>query len=207
MSAPLAERLTAAAREAGLRIETNPEDLLAPHPATAAFDETGAYRYLLTRTWGTGDPAVFVMLNPSTADAFTLDPTVRRCVGFARAWGAGGLVVANIFALRSTDPQALYDHPDPVGAANDAVLDALPVGPRVIAAWGAHGALHGRGHVVAERLTAAGHRLYCLGRTSKGSPRHPLYLRADSAPLGYISDPAPGARTANETGPSVGSST
>lgn len=81
----------------------------------AAFSPCRRYRYRLWRTWGDAAPAVFVMLNPSTADEIENDPTVERCERRARAMGFGGLRVANIFSLRSTDPTALYTSDDPVG--------------------------------------------------------------------------------------------
>lgn len=92
--------------------------------ATADFSPDLSYRYRLTRTWDqclvcNRPPAVFVMLNPSTADASLDDPTIRRCVGFAKAWGCPGLTVVNLYALRSADPKALWSHPDPVGPDNN----------------------------------------------------------------------------------------
>jgi hypothetical protein len=109
--------------------------------ALATFDPTRTYRYQLTRTWDPDGPRVnFLMLNPSTADAFGLDPTVRRCVGFARRWGFGSLEVTNIFAFRATDPRVLVGQPEPVGAGNDqAILDAARKADRVVAAWGVRG--------------------------------------------------------------------
>lgn len=154
--------------------------------ATATFSPCRTYRYALTRRWSDGPLAVFVMLNPSTADAFTLDPTVRRCIGFATSWSAGGVLVLNLFALRATDPKALYSHEDPAGPDNDVVIaerltDAdEPVRP-VIAAWGVHGALHGRAVRVSSLLRDLGVQPQCLGLTKEGHPRHPLYMPADSA--------------------------
>lgn len=180
-----AVQIATAAHNLGARIDRDPGDLLSPCPAEAAFDPDRAYRYLLTRTWSTADPVTFVLLNPSTADAFTLDPTVRRLIGFAHAWGAGGIILANAFALRATDPGTLYGHPDPVGPLNDALLDALPIGVRTVVAWGVHGVLHERGARVATRLREHGHDLHCFGRTTAGHPRHPLYLRNGTTPLPY----------------------
>lgn len=175
-----------ALEQAGATIDnTESPDLLAPNLACAAFSEDRRYRYALGRTWGEGPAVAFVMLNPSTADAFKVDPTVRRCLGFARAWGFETLIVLNLFALRSTDPKALYSAEpgfDPVGPLNDLTLDAVPPETRIVAAWGVHGALDGRGQIVHERLVAAGHDVQCLGkRTREGHPRHPLYLRGDVA--------------------------
>lgn len=153
--------------------------LLDGHGASAVFSPCRSYRYALTRRWGTGAmSAAFVMLNPSTADAFTTDPTVRRCLGFARGWGASGLVVVNAFGLRATDPGDLYRHPDPVGPDNDmSIAEHLAdvAGP-VVCAWGTHGALHGRGAEVAALLREIGVQPLCLGTTKDGHPRHPLYL-------------------------------
>lgn len=158
--------------------------------ATATFSRCRTYRYLLTRRWTAEQPAAaFVMLNPSTADAFAEDPTIRRCISFARSWGAGGVLVLNLFALRATDPRALRHHPDPVGPDNDlviaAALSADRLGP-VVCAWGIYGLLNGR----AERITALVRDLLgvpplCLGATKDGHPRHPLYVRGDTAASEY----------------------
>jgi len=152
----------------------------------ATFDKTERYRYRLERCWKEHPLRLcnFVMLNPSTADAFVLDPTVTRCVGFARDWGFDGLIVTNIFALRSTDPKKLYTVDDPVGPDNDAaILAAAYQSELVVAAWGTHGKLHDRGERVASELRhAVGDALRCLGVTKHGHPKHPLYLRRDMQP-------------------------
>ena len=155
----------------------------------AVFSEDGIYRYRLWRFWDdTTLPMVFVLLNPSTADTEADDPTIRRCMGFAKREGCGGIQVVNLFALRSTDPKALYSHPDPVGPDNDeALLAAAASATTVVAAWGVHGALHGRGDQVMTALRQAGVRLMALGRTKDGHPRHPLYL-AGSTVLGEYQD-------------------
>lgn len=150
----------------------------------AILSDDGVYRYLLRRWWDpTVEAAKFIMLNPSTADASQDDPTIRRCMGFARRWGMGGLVVANLYALRSTDPRALWDHPDPVGPENDGYLRDILASPGpVIAAWGAHA----KPDRVAEFFDLAGDRsVLALGRTKAGQPRHPLYLRSDLDPAPY----------------------
>lgn len=150
---------------------------------TAIISACGTYRYLLTRPTENMLPergtALFVMLNPSTADATEDDPTIRRCRGFARAWGCAGLTVANLYALRSTDPAALRRHADPVGPDNDMYLSRLgrEYGD-VVCAWGKHASPERVAAVVA-LLNAAGARLWCLGANKDGSPKHPLYIRAD----------------------------
>jgi len=123
------------------------------------------------------------MLNPSTADAFQLDPTNRRCVGFAQAWGYGSMVTTNIFAFRSTDPDGLRTAKDAVGPANDAAIcEAAMVADLVIAAWGTHGELYDRGVAVRDMVAAAGIQLHLLRLTKAGHPGHPLYVAAETQP-------------------------
>ncbi len=142
----------------------------------AVFDPDGAYRYRLWRTWDTALPAAaFILLNPSTADASHDDPTLRRCLGFARAWGYGGVEIVNLFAWRATDPAALRCCRDPIGPANDAaILAAVAGAPLVVAAWGNGGRRHDRAAAVLSLLD--GVPLVCLGLTGADQPRHPLYV-------------------------------
>lgn len=150
----------------------------------ATISKCGKYRYALTRYWGGGPMACFIMLNPSTADASVDDPTIRRCIGFAKREGCGSLVVVNLYALRSTDPTALANHPHPTGPEWRGHLDAAIAhtdGP-IIAAWGAHPGTSRQATTVLDVLTDAGRAAFCLGKTKDGSPRHPLYVKGD-APL------------------------
>ncbi|MHC2492094.1 hypothetical protein ACVII0_005948 [Sinorhizobium meliloti] len=154
--------------------------------SSATISRCGAYRYRLERQWDSEKAKVaFLMLNPSIADACQDDPTIRRCVGFARAWGHGGLIVGNLFALRSTDPKVLYDHPDPIGPDNDKHLLSIAQSARkIICAWGTHGTLHDRGREVAERL--AFFNPAALKLTADGHPVHPLYVAASTQPKEYF---------------------
>lgn len=146
----------------------------------AVFDPTGRYRYRLERYWGSGPCVAFVMLNPNTADATHDDPTIRRCVGFARRWGFGRLVVVNLFAYRARHPRALRTVRDPVGPDADRHLVAAAAeAHRVVAAWGNHGQWRGRDEAALALLGAP----LCLGLTNSGAPRHPLYLPADTSPV------------------------
>jgi hypothetical protein len=124
------------------------------------------------------------MLNPSTADAVRDDPTIRRCIGFAKAWGAGGMVVVNLFAYRASSPRILFAAEDPVGPQNDRhLLRVLSrAGQVVVAAWGSHGSYRDRDAEVLQLLMRRRIHIECLGRTADGQPRHPLYLPA-SQPL------------------------
>ena len=138
----------------------------------------GSYRYLLTRRIAEEDEGrrvLWVMLNPSTADASQDDPTIRRVLGFSRRWGYGWVEVVNLFALRATDPAVLRTARDPVGPLNHAyIAEALHRTSDVVVAWGARPRRFDCAHRDAYRGA------YCLGVTREGEPRHPLYVRADA---------------------------
>jgi hypothetical protein len=150
----------------------------------AIIDPTGKYRYLLTRTWAEGEPhAVFIMLNPSTANAQDDDPTIRRCIRFAKDWGYGGLKVVNLFALISSDPAKLITEPDAMGGdENNWYIHNTTGGSAgiVVAAWGAFKEAKARSSEVLDFLD--GKALYCLGVTKDGCPKHPLYIPALTRP-------------------------
>lgn len=147
---------------------------------TAYVSDDGRYRWTLHRRWGGRSVAVFVMLNPSTADGTQDDPTIRRCMGFARRWGMGGITVVNLYAYRATKPADLWLADDPVGPLNDYhITTQTEQAEVVVAAWGANAKPERVEKVLAlrgmEKLTA-------LDLTKDGHPRHPLYLRADLEP-------------------------
>ena len=141
------------------------------------------YRYALRRTWDVSRPAVlFIGLNPSTADATTEDNTSRVCINYARRWGYGGLLIGNLFAYRSTDPERLYACRDPVGRDNDAWLRRLQEeSALVVCAWTRYGGYRDRDQTVLGFLR----RPHCLVRLESGYPGHPLYKRCDLRPLPY----------------------
>ena len=146
----------------------------------ATISQCGLYRYSLWRRWAPGPMCVFIGLNPSTADATLDDPTIRRCVGFAKSWGFGGLMMLNLFAYRATDPAGMKAALDPIGPENDEALHfAHSNTTTVIAAWGAHGTFKGR----AQQVRAMLPRLHYLRLTKDGYPGHPLYLPAHLKPL------------------------
>lgn len=148
----------------------------------------GPYRYLLTRVWAEeGEKAktvTFIMLNPSTADADIDDPTVRRCVSFAEDWGFNSLLIANLFAFRTSYPAKLLKAEDPIGPGNLRTLAmAAKIADQVVCAWG---------DVVKKKTIEAYSDHFrsvcsilgpqnpqCLGTTKHGAPKHPLYLPAD----------------------------
>jgi hypothetical protein len=162
--------------------------------AGAVFSRCGRYRYRLWRRWAEGQPCVvWLMLNPSTADALALDPTVTRCLRFAKRWGCGSMEVLNLYGLRSTDPAGLWVAEDPVGPETDAqiddVLQAMLCSERLIVAWGAH-AKPDRVAAVMSIIRARLHasQVGCLGLTKRGQPRHPLYIRGDTQPVELVND-------------------
>ena len=150
--------------------------------STAVLSPDGLYRYNLTRTWGDGPIATFLMCNPSKADASANDPTIVRCREFAKSWGCGGIDVGNAYGWKSTDPKGLWVAADPVGPENDEWLiklaaNATVFGWPVVAAWG----VNVKPDRVRQILALPGmESLQALGVTKSGAPRHPLYLRRDA---------------------------
>ena len=121
--------------------------------------------------------ANFLMLNPSTADEFKLDPSCARARNYAERWGFGGVIVTNLFAWRATDPGEMKAARDPVGRGNDAaILRAARRAKLVVCAWGNHGAHLGRATSVLENLRSGGISLTYLRMNGSGHPAHPLYL-------------------------------
>lgn len=151
---------------------------------SAIISDDQLYRYTLARRWSDDESAfaTFVMLNPSTADALVDDPTITRCIGFAKSWDMGALHVLNLYALRSVDPKVLWTAEDPVGPKNDDYLTrhaniALATGWPLVAGWGANAKPD---RVEAVLALLGENTLQCLGTTKAGAPRHPLYLKADT---------------------------
>ena len=173
----------------------------------ASISADGKYRYLLWREWRmeSHDPAkwrwldavdgegarlgepkacVFVMLNPSTADGETDDPTIRRCVGFAKSLRYERIEVVNLFAYRATNPKdilSMHYTADPVGFENESYVETAAINAGIIVcAWGSHGTHMDQDQTMLGWLASRDRHTYCLGRTKSGQPKHPLYLRADS---------------------------
>ena len=156
-----------------------------PVRSGAYFDSTGSYRYTLWREWDREAPRLaWVLLNPSTADGLDDDPTIRRCIGFAWRWGFGSIEVVNLYAWRAPKPSALEAAGFPVGPGNDrAMRRAIRRADKVMVGWGAFATRDGRSRAVLRRLGRI--PLFCLGTTAEGQPRHPLYVRGDTEPVGY----------------------
>jgi hypothetical protein len=172
-----------------------PQESRASERAGADFSACRTWRYALWRFWGAGRRTIaFVGLNPSTADETQDDPTIRRCLGFARRWGFDGLYMLNAYAFRATDPRIMRAAPDPVGPANDEALAYRTTHcERIVVCWGVHA-----DPARVRRILAPGvlgdRTVHCLGRTKDGAPKHPLYLPAATDPVVFhvpvATDPA-----------------
>jgi hypothetical protein len=151
----------------------------------ATIDPSQQYRYSLTRGWDTEKPkVVFIMLNGSTADAANDDPTLRRCISFAKDWGYGSLEVVNLFGYRTTLPSELKRAEYPVGPENDKyIVAAIKKAQTVVVAWGTHGIYLKRNYKVIQLLAEHNVRPLCLGKTKDGHPKHPLYIKANTLPV------------------------
>jgi len=126
------------------------------------------------------------MLNPSDADAEKDDPTIRRCMAFARREGASGIIVVNLFAWRTPRSHELRQADDPFGKDNRKAIETIAArsiesGTPVVCAWGCRGALHGGDKTAIDIMRGVGPGviLKCLGKTKAGHPRHPLYRSSD----------------------------
>lgn len=150
----------------------------------AQFSPDRKYRYGLWRIWMHLKPLVFFIgLNPSTADETANDPTIRRCIGFAKRWNYGGIYMGNLFAYRAgPDPAQLKAEAEPIGRDNDKELQRMASEAKItVAAWGNWGTYRDRGAQVLKLIPGC----YCLGVTKAGQPKHPLYLPGNSLPATY----------------------
>lgn len=152
----------------------------------AIISECGNYRYQLWRIWNNTKPNVlFIMLNPSTADTINNDPTIRRCIGFAKTWGFGGLYVGNLFAYRSTDHNRLKWVDNPVGVDNILHINEMASkSVKIVLAWGGNGPAT----EIKSLYGVMNRSFHCMGITKSGEPKHPLYLKKNlsSKPFNLI---------------------
>lgn len=148
---------------------------------TAELSPCRQYRYALWRTWDDTKPIVmFIGLNPSTADENSDDPTLTRCINFAKSWGYGGVCMANLFAYRATDPKKMKAAKAPIGKDNDLWLQQLASSAKlVVGAWGNDGDFLQRSKQVKTLIK----NLHYLKLNKSGEPAHPLYLPAKLTPL------------------------
>jgi len=149
----------------------------------AIISECGKYRYSLSRIWDDDKPMVlFVMLNPSTADGDQDDPTIRRCIGFAKSWGYGGLWVGNLLAYRATNPKDLKSVADPFGPDNEIHLMQMAIeADLLVCAWGNPNITKNMMHRT-KLITGLGLVPHFLELSKDGTPKHPLYLKSNLKP-------------------------
>lgn len=141
---------------------------LAIEPPMLPLEGNRAHNYLM-----------IIGLNPSTADETKDDPTIRRCIGFAKRWGYGALCMTNLFAWRDTKPEGMKLAADPIGEESGKWIDEIADGAgMILAAWGKHGTFRGRDMEVMRAIEAKGKSIYCLGMNGDGTPKHPLYIAA-----------------------------
>ncbi len=153
---------------------------------SAVFSECGLYRYKLGRKWDSGSGCCnFLMMNPSTATAEVLDPTVNGCLKRAQEWGYNELSVTNIFSLRSTDPKGLLDVQDPVGPYNDAaIIEEAYISDLVVCAWGGCSPLiAARAEMVKKMIRPFNENITYLRMGKTGQPWHPLYIPLKEKPI------------------------
>ena len=146
----------------------------------AKFSSCRRYRYALWRIWDFSKPsAMFIGLNPSTADETKDDPTIRRCINFAKSWDYGGIYVTNLFAYRSNSPNKMKIQSNPIGDENDKWIKKLSQKSGVIiAAWGNDGSHLNRSRIIECKIP----NLKCIKKNKSGQPSHPLYLKSNLKP-------------------------
>lgn len=161
------------------------------------FSPCRKYRYTLWREWdcdsltGCADDIpnadkylMVIGLNPSTADETKDDPTIRKCIGFAKRWGYGALCMTNLFAWRDTKPEAMKRQPYPIGEGNQHhLLQVSSNAGMVLAAWGKHGSHMHQDLTTLQWLGSIGVQLHCLKKNGDGSPMHPLYVPYETQPI------------------------
>ncbi len=170
---------------------------LSEPPSGAVLSPCGLFRYRLWRRWGEGPRVLWVMYNPSTADSELDDPTIRRCIGFSKSWGYGGLEVVNLFARRTPDPRQVKTlfpkdptcdedwegvrGPENTVHLKQAARDVKVA--RIVCAWGANPSGPWGKSTASLLRWAEGHLLHYLRLTKGGHPEHPLYLPGDLQPV------------------------
>ena len=152
-------------------------------PKGAVFTEDRKYRYALWRVWNTHRPLMMLIgLNPSKANEITDDPTITR--GIARSYkaGFGGLLMANLYAYVSTDPNVLLGNGQFIGELNDDYIRRMIcMSSRQLCGWGSFPPVAKRASSVLAMITEP----YCLGVNKDGQPKHPLYIGYDVPMVKY----------------------
>jgi len=153
------------------------------YKSDAILSKDRKYRYVLSRIWDDSkDKIVFIGLNPSTADEKEDDPTIRKCISYAKKWGYGGLYMLNLFAYRATKPKEMKKANNPIGDENDKYLDEyVNKSDKVICAWGNNGSFQNRSYKILNKYN----NLYYLKLNKSKEPSHPLFLSRDLKPIKF----------------------
>ena len=149
----------------------------------AILSEDKKYRYVLSRIWDESKPKVMIIgLNPSTADAINDDPTITKCINFAKSWGYGGVYMLNLFAFRTSKPKVMFSADEPIGVENDKYLiDYSLKCDKVVCTWGNDGSYKNRNSEIKSILS----NLHYLALNKSGEPAHPLYLKSELIPIKF----------------------
>jgi len=152
----------------------------------AILSEDRKYRYLLSRIWDESKSTVMIIgLNPSTADETENDPTIERCISFAKSWGYGGVYMLNLFGFRATQSKDMFNAEEPIGIDNDEYIKKYSkICDKVVCAWGNDGNYKNR----SQEILAIIKNSYYLKLNKTGEPAHPLYLKADLVPIKFASN-------------------
>lgn len=169
---------------------------IGPNGAKAVLSDDEVYRYYLTRNWNPEHivrrTLGVIMLNPSTADAFTDDRTIKKVMGYADQWGYNSISVANIFAYRTPYPADLKYVTDDQRCGPDNAYYIWQVftdaHDKILCGWGSNAlaAPHIPGFwyyfCKFSESSGAQKQLVSVKTTNKGMPMHPLYQRNDLEP-------------------------
>ena len=149
----------------------------------AILSEDRKYRYVLSRIWDESKPMIMIIgLNPSTADETKNDPTITRCMNFAKSWKYGGVYMLNLFAFRATLPKDMIEEEEPIGDENDSYINKYSkLSEKVVCAWGNDGSYKNRSKEILSKIND----LYYLKLNQTGEPSHPLYLNGDLIPIKF----------------------
>ncbi len=148
----------------------------------ATISSCGKYRFRLWRIWDESKPCVYFMMhNPSIADAMIDDPTIRRCIGFAKSWEYGGIYVGNLYSYRATDPKELLNK------SFDEIthIEQFEYHREMIDKCQLHVLAYGNPIHKGDFPIVFDDTWHCLKITKAGNPCHPLYLKSDLKPVKF----------------------
>lgn len=148
----------------------------------ALFSEDRKYRYALLRNWDLNKPLImFIGLNPSTANENQDDATIRRVCRFAFDWDFGGVYMMNLFAWVTPYPEELRKVEDPIGDNDKWLIKAQAKCDEVVFCWGNFPEAKERSEQVMKMFPSA----KALILNKDGTPRHPLYVPANTVPVEF----------------------